>query len=499
MKNDLGNPFADYGTIVYGDRFIGRKKDCEILENRIIRPREAGNLAIIGEPHIGKSSLIYQTIITRKNELISQNVVPIWMNLGIYKENRTFFFDMVSKCVKEMRESNLLDERIQQSAYCIFSSNQSWNEEYIQIQQFFEEVRQAGYRVVVILDEFDHARHMFKGDTSNFQKLRELSYRPEWRVAFVTASRRSIREIEQQTKAISTFDGIFQKHYLGMFVEEDMQEYFEKLSSVGLSISMQDEEKINYYCGGHPYLLEMIGNEIVEIFRREGEVDVDRAACGIEQSLLDYYDCIMDLLKEDGTLSKLLQVLFGPVVDVKRKDIERLLKYGLLRPDSQGVYVSFSEHVHSYFNMIQREVDLWPIFSQTERALRSIITEKMHDFYGEHWIEKLEKKHPELKTTFEKCLEKKSKEENSFGDRASRNLIDFTYPDDLFTIIFKEWGFFQPIFGKNKSYWSQCAQMLSKTRNPLAHNRPDSLNDYQRQIAEGFCREILTLVTKQSR
>lgn len=496
MKNDFKNPFADYGTIVCGDRFIGRKKDCEIFENRIIRPKEAGNLAIIGEPHIGKSSLIYKAIIERKNELVNRYLLPIWINLGTYRETRTFFRDMVSKCVEEMKELGWLDERIQKSKDFVLNNKQSWNEEYIHIQQFFEKVRQAGYRVLVILDEFDHARHIFKGDISNFHKLRELSYRPEWRVTFITASRRSIREIEQQTKAISTFDGIFHKHYLAMFEEKDMQEYFEKLSSVGLSISVKDEKRIAFYCGGHPYLLEMIGNEIVEIFRRERKVDVDEAARGIEQSLVDHYDCIMDLHKEDGILNKLLQILFGPVVDVKRKDVERLLKYGLLKPGPHGAYVSFSDHIHSYFNMIQREVDLWPIFSQTERALRSLITDEMHDRYGEHWTEKLEKKHPKLKTIFSTCRKSKLKEQNSFGDRASRNLIDFTYPDQLFTIIFAEWKVFQPIFDRNKSYWSQRTQLLSKVRNPLAHNRPNSLNDYQRQIAEGFCREILTLVTK---
>jgi len=92
-----------------------------------------------------------------------------------------------------------------------------------------------------ILDEFDHARHLFKGDISGFQGLRELSYRPEWRVTFITTSRRSLRDIELQTRAISTFDLIFHKHYLGMFNESDTQEYFARLSSVGIEINPYSE------------------------------------------------------------------------------------------------------------------------------------------------------------------------------------------------------------------------------------------------------------------
>ena len=78
-----------------------------------------------------------------------------------------------------------------------------------------------------------------------------------------------------------------------------------------------------------------------------------------------------------------------------------------------------------------------------------------------------------------------------FGNRASQNLIDFTYPQDLFAIIFAEWNSFKDTFGRDKPYWDQRAQLLSKIRNPLAHNRDESLRAFERQIAEGYCNEIL--------
>ena len=74
MALDFQNPFASYGNIVYGERFIGRKDALRIFQNRIIRPREAGNLAIIGLPRIGKSSLVYKALIERKKELVAQNL-----------------------------------------------------------------------------------------------------------------------------------------------------------------------------------------------------------------------------------------------------------------------------------------------------------------------------------------------------------------------------------------------------------------------------------------
>lgn len=496
MNDDFKNPFANYGNIVCSDRFIGRKDDLKIIENRIIRPKEAGNLAIIGVPRIGKSSLIYKAIMERKNELTAQNLLPIWINLATFNQTPHFFCSMVTSCVDEMEKLSWIDEVIRRSAQRVLDDRQSQRDKYSRIQRFFENVRQAGHRILFILDEFDHARYLFRGDISGFQKLRELSYRPEWRVTFITTSRRSIREIELQSRAISTFAETFRTHYLQMFKDEDIQEYLKKLSSVSLSITPKDKNRIDFYCGGLPYLLEMLGYEIVEMFREEQKVDVDEAAHRVEQSFVDHYDHVVELLREDGSLNKLLQILFGPVVDVKQTDVDKLMRYGLIKPSPQGVYVGFSEHFCSFLNMVQREVDLWPIWSDTEKTLRDIITDTMLSHYGEDWIVKLEKARPKLKVIFDRCREAQQREEKSFSSRASRNLIDFTYPQDLFAIIFAEWNTFKSVFGKDKNYWQQRAQLLAKIRNPLAHNRDEILEDYERQIVEGYYKEILSLMKR---
>ena len=367
MNTDFENPFADYGNIVRGERFIGRKENLRVIESRIVRPKESGNLAIIGEPRIGKSSLVYKAIVEQKDNLIAKNLLPIWINLATYDKASMFFRTLVAQCVEEMEELNWLSEPIQRSAHRALDDELLWSEGYSRIQRFFEKVRQAGYRILFIFDEFDHARHLFKGDISGFQGLRELSYRPEWRVTFITTSRRSIRDIEIQTGAISTFDGIFHKHYLAMFNDEDLESYFTRLSSIGASISAEAKERISFYCGGHPYLLEMLGYEIVEVFREEQKIEVDRAAHRIAQSFLDQYDRLydrmVDLLREDDTFNKLLQILFGPVVDVKHTDVDELLKYGLIKPTEQGTYVAFSGHFHDFLSLVEREtglVDLWP-------------------------------------------------------------------------------------------------------------------------------------------
>jgi len=494
VKMDFENPFSDYGGIVHGERFIGRHESLQVVESRVLRPKEPGNLAIIGDYRIGKSSLVYQAVMERKGDLIARNRLPLWINLATYDQASSFFRSLVIRSYDELDELGLLTDPIIHAAKHALEDRVSWTEGYGRLQRYFEKIRQAGINVLFILDEFDHTRNLFRGDVSGFQGLRELSYRPEWRISFVTISRRSLRDIELQTKAISTLDGIFHKHYLSMFNELDMQEYFARISSVGIEVTPTLKERVDLYCGGHPYLLEMLGYEIVEQFRTFQAADVDQAAHCIEQSLIDHYEHMVSILGEDDSLNKLLQILFGPVVDAKQTNAEEFQRYGLIRLIEQGTFAAFSTHFHTFLKMIERQVDLWPLWRETEVALRDIVVTKMLEQHGEQWISKLSKAKPNLRVIFEKCQEAQQKEVTAFGSKASQNLVDFTYPQDLFAIIFAEWSVFSPIFGKDKNYWGQRAQLLAKIRNPLAHNRDQALYEHERQIAKGYCEEILEVL-----
>lgn len=491
MEKSFDNPFADYGTIVRGERFLGRSNDLRVVENRVIRPPEPGNLAIVGDYHIGKSSLIYKSIMERKNQLLEGKRLPIWINLATFDKASLFFRSLVSRAYDEMEELGWLTEEIRIAANRVFENEISWGEGYERIQRFFEKVRKADYRIYFVLDEFDHARQLFNGDISGFQGLRELSYRPEWRVTLITTSRRDLHDIELQAKAGSPFDLIFYKHYLGMFGNDDLTDFLHRMEDVGIEISDNVRERVKYYCGGHPYLLEMLGYEVVEFFRETGRVDVDSSAKRAEHSVLDQYDHMISILVEDDRLKKILQILFGPIMDVKQTDVDEFLRYGLIQPSGQDSYSAFSMHFHAYLKMIERQSDLWPVWRETELILRKHILKILFQKYGEQWMSKIEKSQSGLKPIFDRCREAQQKEQKSFGIRASGDLIDFTYPQDLFTIIFSEWDCFQASFGKDKAYWSQRSQLLSKIRTPLAHNRDRALADYERQIAEGYCKEIL--------
>ena len=494
------NPFSDYGKIVRGERFIGRKQIISAIESRIIQPLNPGNLAIIGVHRLGKSSLAYKTIVEQRDKLISKGILPIWKGLSSYDDSLDFFYSLIDEFVGEMEELGWLTERIQRSADRALETNATWD----RIKRFFREVQNAGYGVLFILDEFDHARNLFKGETA-FQRLRELADYPDYRLSLVLTSRRNIRDIELLAGSSSPFHNIFQVQRLAMFDDEDLEIYFSRFSDIGIPISDEDRKRMLFYCGTHPYLLEMLGWEIVERFRQsqEQKINVDGAANAILQSVFEHYDDMIGLLRDDETLNKLLQILFGPVIDVKQTDVTELQNYGLIKPNENETYSAYSEHFHDYLKIHERSTEfinnLPAIWSKTENALREIITTTMASLHEDNWIEELEKTRPNLKKNiFDPCRGRQQSEERIFRERASQNLIDFTYPAELFIIICSKglWEEnFQRIFGENKNYWEERGKFLAKCRTPLGHNRANILRPEQRKIFEAYCDEILGVLS----
>ncbi len=507
MRSDLSNPFADYGKIVYGENFIGREQDIKVIENRIVRPKRPGNLAIIGMPRLGKSSLVWNCLMTKKDKLAEKKIIPIWINVGTSEDTCSFFIDLISKCGNELYKLIRKEKGLKTIYNEIIKSNNPWNQCYNSILKFFKLLKEQGYNLIFILDEFDTARHVFRDSITGFQKLRELSYNPNYNITFITTSRRSIFDIEMKIKYGSTFYETFMDHYLGLFNSSDKELYYKKYELYDLELSVEDKNQIEDYSNGHPFLLGMLGYKIFENFNNTNKINVSKAIQNVEQSTLNHYEHLIRILDEEEKLDKLLQILFGPVLDVKKMDINNLLKCNIIKElnvksennfqnfNKRAIYSGYSEHFNRFLYIIQREVDLWPIFSQTEKELRNLISSLLLEFYSNNWVKNIEKDHNQLVELFNVARANQEKEKKSFGERASTNILDFTYPDDLFAIISTKWkNIFENVFKKDRNYWATRFNYLAMIRSPIVHNRVDSLGYFEKQIAEGYCKEILNII-----
>jgi hypothetical protein len=508
MSHHIENTFTNYGEIVSGNRFIGRQDDLSLINGRVLC-ENPGNLAIIGGPRVGKSSLAYHATIARKEEFLAKSILPIWLDLATYKKATDFFCSLVNRSVLALKTQNdwLNRGNINKTVHMWSRISQSDRENVEKVKEFFSELGNANIHVLFILDEFDYARKFFKGDTSGFEALRELAYYPEYKVKYITTSRRSIRSIIKQTEVNSTLDGIFMQHFLKIFNEEDMQEYYSHLERIGVPIDASFKEKAYYYTGDHPYLLSVLGFGVIEALRKQKSVEVEHVMSHQDNAMRPFYEQICDYLREDNRFHTFLNLLFGPITDEVTHTGIDLSATGLIKEDTNGSYIAFSSHFQSYLAVIERG-ELWSIWSETERALRHLIMNVLRTTYGDNWFDKLEEKYPRLgddgKTgmnMFQRCRESQQREVNAWKKMASSNPLDFTYPGELFEIIFQEWDntSFKDIFNtpfkdkskENKKYWRERTQLLAKVRTPLAHNRHTTIPHATYKIAEGYCHELL--------
>src|SRR5690606_19334885 len=112
MESVIHNPFDGYGHIIRGHQFIGRTHALQSIKDRIVSASEPGNLAIIGDHRIGKSSLAYIGIMERRDELLKRGRIPIWVNIANYDSQTDFFRSLVSLTHMELEELGLLNDTI---------------------------------------------------------------------------------------------------------------------------------------------------------------------------------------------------------------------------------------------------------------------------------------------------------------------------------------------------------------------------------------------------
>ena len=503
----LKNPFADYGGIIINDRFIGRKKEIEAIQNRLLGI-SFGNISVVGLPRVGKSSLVWNAIFLRKDMLIEKKMIPVWISFGEYDSIYEALDEIIFE-IGDVLSKSTIEHDLQEIVNKIIVSI-SLLEKRRFIKRYFKFLKQKGYRVIIALDEFDNAKNILS--LQDFQFLRELSYNIETKIGLLTISRKSIQELEPDNGALSNFYQIFTDLKLQLFSTYDLDKYWMRIESLGQYVSADYKILLNEYCGSHPYLLDVLNHEV---FNKTTQTHIDLKQTFLEiiddlrLKLFNEFEAILKLMTFEGLGDKLMQMVVGPVYDISQRDTEKLLKYSIVYKNGYDKYSSFSNYFNDYLLIKSSEIDVWPLWSEVERDLRTLIKNELFETFGDNWEigyrnsfgkevesidgEKIRK--VEVLDGGPNSLGLNKERERSkflFGDLASVHLIDYTLPRNMFeSFISKNWAWYVKTLGKDKAYWSPIFEHLGKIRNPLAHNNPNFLSDSDKNLAEGYCKVIL--------
>ncbi len=516
---DSQNPFSDYGQIIIGNRFAGRKEEVQTIHNRVLG-EAYGNIAIMGMPRIGKSSLAWNALMPLKEEqLIKQNILS-FIYVGRLGNSTDFFKQLLNQVLEELEligSNESLFSKLQ-SIYETIKTEQNNFEFKNLVQKFFRLLKRKGFRATFVLDEFDHVASIFT--VSDFQLLRELASQPETQICLVTVSRRTIQEIEAENGAISNFCGIFSDLRLGLFNNSDITEYWNSLNQFEIEVSDEYKKSIDYLVGRHPFLIDMCNYEVYNLMAKnqiiEFKIKTIDLESGLRLALYYNFDKIINLLKDEKLYDKALQLILGPIYDVTISDEQKLLKYEFIRQVSflekysllkreyevrnQNLvsYACFSDYFTELLNLKYNDIDFWPLWKETERAVRDLIKAWIAEIFDDDWEIAYLKKNANSggkPTGIEKLRSTRTYSIKKFGN-SSTHLIDYTFPRDMYDLfISSDWDWFKQVLGDEKKEWGKRFNFLADIRNPVAHNNSEFISIDDFNLAKKYCETIVERIT----
>ena len=495
------NPFASAGSIVEGDAFVGRTSEIRNISERLFG-KEFGNVAIVGIPKVGKSSLMHQILMYNAENLWKERrFLVVWYTIKAGNENitrsekRTIFLRLVSDVyhfLKIHNESNLI-ESLNEYYEIIKDQNVVWSEFEQNILYFFEEIVYSKIRVIYCIDEFDHSKEIL--GESEYELLREISYRTSNKIAIVTSSRRSIYDIEHYTGGGSNFYGTFENVYLKPF-EKDEHILQCRLSE---SISQEDIEKLYEIHGGHPFLNALVLKSYITNY------NLDDCLYKVNQDVLRYYSDLFYVLGKDELADKVDKLYCGYSDGVTETQEDYIYNcYGIFREDTDGYIIPYCSSFDNVLRQRYRENPFSLTWPDAERAIRKCITYAMTEEYGDenmqNWSDEIEDFPGIKKERLKKWKEQMDAEIAQYRARASRNIIDQLYPTDYAFFFKKFWAdYLGDIFGNlhDLSTWEKHLNFIAnKIRNPEMHSRKNLINPEDQQKATLICQEIIECVKK---
>ena len=490
MNVNHPNPYADFGSTVTGSRFIGRGNGLHTIKARIFGSGGFGSIAVVGLPRIGKTSLVSEAIRRATCNLHGQDFAVARLDVGAFDSADDLLRCLIEDLTEGVRAGKIGSELTQKRVNEVLERPTI---DFNAVRTVFKSLRQAGIRPVCVLDEFDAGRRVFKHTPRFFHWLRELCSNPEFKAAIVLVAKRRLQDISRLAGYESNYwANVLMTPPLKQFSDGDVVQFWSELEKEEIFFDEVERREVLYYMGHHPYLLDIFGYHAWNYSKQGKRVDTNWIRTTCDKLTQEYHQQATEILKDGPMLSKMIQVIIGPQWDVTSQDVAALCELGVLQ-DEEGMLRGFSRAFEDHLRVMERCTDIWPLWRDTERALKDILECNLNRKFGPSWPNALGKERPKLKPMIDKCQASRDAERKRFSlHNAELSLLSYSYPADLYKIMSIDWANLgEPLLGKDKQGWALKFNILAKVRNPLAHNRAESVDDGDRMQAEGICREIL--------
>ena len=258
LPTSESNPFI-YGRPVRPDEFVGREGELRTVFNRL---RNGESTAVVGEPHIGKTSLLLKLADEETR----------WAYLG--DAARRLFVSLIDlhsigdDCTPVDFWTEALEPLGKQPG-CVSMTRwqQAVESSYARrpLLRLMNHLGRAGRRVVLLLDEFERLLiHPNFQEPAFFALLRSLATHTDG-LAVVIASRSSVAEMNQQGRGLLNEGSPLFNNLIDLTLNPfDERSVALLLDRAGDALSSEDRLLARRVAGRHPFLLQAIAAALVE-------------------------------------------------------------------------------------------------------------------------------------------------------------------------------------------------------------------------------------------
>jgi len=342
-KTALSQPFIS-GRPVRPDEFLNREPELRTIFNRL---RNGESTAVVGEPHVGKTSLLLKLAngATQRAYLgePARSLVVSFLDLHPIGSDYTpaAFWEEVLKPLQEHPGHPAMARRLEavtQAGY----ARQS-------LERLFRDLGRQGRLLVLLLDEFDRLlNHPNFQAPAFFALLRSLTTHVGG-LAKVMVSRLSVAEMNEWGRGLlfagsPFFNDVIEVH-LRPFDEPTVSVLLDR---VGAAFSLDDRRFIRRVAGCHPFLLQAMA---ATLFETAGNDRQTRAAEDFYERISSHFDdlwhSVDDRTRTAAVILSLVELggralgkdfSYGEIekVDALGPELKRLAERGLAEQVGKG-------------------------------------------------------------------------------------------------------------------------------------------------------------------
>lgn len=306
-----------YGRPVRGAEFLNREAELRAIFNRL---RNGESTTVVGEPHIGKSSMLQYLARPEAQQAHlgdeAKNLIVSGLDLhpigGDYSPRA--FWEEALEPLAALEDAGLrpLVDRLTQTQYARRA-----------LERLFTHLGDQGRRLVLLLDEFDRLlAHPNFQDASFFALLRSLATRTGG-LALVTGSRLSVAEMNERGHGLLDTGSPFFNNTIEVRLRPfDDATVDALLGKGGAALAPDDRRFARRVAGRHPFLLQAIAAVLVETPPREDRLE--HAAETLYSQISFHFDDLWRTLDDNTRTTALILSL----VELGGRALGREFAYG---------------------------------------------------------------------------------------------------------------------------------------------------------------------------